>query len=149
MNEISALLVEIMAGKEHFELATLLRSRCLVSGKIFNCEAWYKITLKPIKLLEREDEHLIRKVLGCQSKTPKHSMYLELGWLPLRNMIQSRRLNFLKYMLNQKEISLVKQVYNEQKFNSQKGDWVKDVEKDLGKQKISLTHDETRRGKPC
>ena len=142
VNEISALLVEIMAGSEHFELATLLRNSCLVSSMIFNCEAWYKLTLKQIKLLEREDEHLMRKVLGCPSKTPKHLMYFELGWLPLRFIIQSRRLNFLKYILNQKETSLVKQVYNEQKSNPQKGDWVKDVDKDFKKLKISLTHEE-------
>ena len=84
----------------------------------------------------------MRKVLGCPSKTPKHLMYLELGWLPLRFIIKSRRLNFLKYILNQTETSLVKQVFNEQKLNPKRGDWVKDVEKDLKKLKICLTYDE-------
>jgi hypothetical protein len=84
----------------------------------------------------------MRKVLGCPSKTPKHLMYLELGWLPLRFIIESRRLNFLKYILNQKETSLVQQVFNEQKLNPKRGDLVKDVEKDLKKLKIGLTYDE-------
>ena len=136
VNEINALLVEIMAGSEHFEIATLLRNSCIVSSMIFNCEAWYKLTLKHVKLLEKEDEHFMRKVLGCPSKTPKHLMYLELGWLPLRFIIQSRRINFLKYILNQKETSLVKQVFNEQNSNPQKGDWVKLVKKDIRKLKI-------------
>ena len=39
VNKISALLVEIMAGKEHFEMGTLLRNICLVSSLIFNCES--------------------------------------------------------------------------------------------------------------
>ena len=109
MNEISALLVEIMKGSKHFELATVeIRNSCLVISMIFNCEAWYKLTLKQIKLLEREDEHLMRKVLCCLSKTPKKFMYLELGWLLLRFIIQPRRLNFLKYIINQRETSLVK-----------------------------------------
>ena len=69
-------------------------------------------------------------------------MYLELGWLPLRFIIQSRRLNFLKYILNQKETSIVKQVFNEQKLNPLNGDWLKIVEKDLRKLKIYLTHEE-------
>ena len=34
-NEIYALLVEMMAGDEHFVMATLLRNSCLVSSMIF------------------------------------------------------------------------------------------------------------------
>ena len=100
---------------------------------IFNCEAWYGLSIKQIKLLEKEDEKLMRKFLDCPSKTPIHLLYLELGLLPLRFIIQSRRLSFLKYILNQEETSLVKQVYNEQKRNPLKSDWVKVVEKDLRK----------------
>ena len=69
VREINALLVEMMAGDEHFEMGTLLRNSCLVSSMIFNCEALYGLTLKQIKLLEKEVESLMRKVLGCPSKT--------------------------------------------------------------------------------
>jgi hypothetical protein len=141
-NKIYALLVEMMAGDEHFLMATLLRNSCLVSSMIFNCEAWYGLTLKQVKILEREDENLMRKVLGCPSKTPIHLMYLELGWLPIRFIIQSRRLNFLKYVLDTKETSLVKQVFNEQISKPQKSDWVNIVAKDMRKLKITLTHEE-------
>ena len=110
-NDINALLVEMMAGNDNFELATLLRNSCLVSSLLFYCEAWYGLTLKHIKVLEKVDENLMRKVLGCPSKTPMHLMYLELGWLPIRSIVQSRRLNFLQYILNQNESSLVKQVF--------------------------------------
>ena len=113
-----------MAGSEHFELAPLLQNSCLVSSMIFNCKAWYKLTLKHVQLLEKEGEHFMRKVLGCPSKTPKHLMNLELGWLPLRFIIQSRRINFPKYILNQKRTTLVKLIFNEQKYNPQQGDWL-------------------------
>ena len=96
VNDITALLVEMMAGAEHFEMATLLRNSCLVSSMLFNCEAWYGLTIKQTKVLEKIDEKIMRKVLECPSKTPIHIMYLELGWLPLRFIVQSRRLNFLK-----------------------------------------------------
>ena len=141
VNEIRALLVKIMAGCEHFKWAQL-RNSCLVSSMVINCEAWYGLTIKQIKLLKKEDEKLMRKILDCPSKTPVHLMYLELGWLPLRFIIQSRRLNFLKYILNQKETSRVKQVFNEQKLNPLKGVCLKIVEKYLGKLKIDLTHEE-------
>ena len=74
VNDIHALLVEIMAGRENFELATLLRNSCLVSSLVFNCEAWYGLTLKHVKVLEKVDENLMRKVLCCPSKTPIHLM---------------------------------------------------------------------------
>ena len=128
----------MMAGNEHIEMSTLLRNSCLVSSLVFNCEAWYGLSLKQVKVLEKEDESLMRKVLGCPSKTPIHLMFLELGWLPLRFIIQSRRLNFLKCILNQKETSLVKQVFNEQKSHPKRGDWVKVVEKDMKKLNICL-----------
>ena len=128
MNEINALLVEMMAECEHFFMGKLLRNSCLVSSMVFNCEAWYVLTIKHIKLLEKEDEKFMRIILDCPSKTPIHLMYLELGWLPLRFFIQSRRLNFLKYILNQNETSIVKQVFNEQKLNPLKGDWVKKLD---------------------
>ena len=132
----------MMAGNDHFEMGTLLRNSCLVSSMIFNCEAWYGVTLKQINLLEKEDENLMRKVLGCPSKTPIHLMYLELGWQPLRFIIQSRRLNFLKYILNQQETSLVKQDFTAQKLSPQRGDWVKIVEKDWKKLNICLSYEE-------
>ena len=98
--------------------------------------------MKQVKVLEKVDEKLMRKVFDCPSKTPIHLLYLELGWLPLRFIIQSRRINFLKYILDQNETSLIKQVFDEQKLNPEKGDWVKSVEKDLKKLKINLSFKE-------
>ena len=142
VNDIIVLLVEIMAGNENFEMATLLRNSCLVSSMVFNCEAWYRLTIKQIKILEKVDEKLMRKVLDCPSKTPIHLMYLELGWLPLRFINQSRRLNFLKYILDQKETSLMKQMFNEQKKKPKKYDWVKIVENDLKNLRIKLSYED-------
>ena len=94
------------------------------------------------KVLEKVDEKLMRKVLDCPSKTPIHLMYLELGWLPIRFIFQSRRLNFLKYILDQKDTSLTKQMFNEQKHKPNKHDWVKSVENDLKKLKIKSSYEE-------
>ena len=74
--------------------------------------------------------------------TPIHLMYLELGWLPLRFIVQSGRLNFSMFILDQKETSLIKQVFNEQKLKQQIHDWVKSVENDLTKLQIELSYEE-------
>ena len=44
----TALLVEIMAGKENIEIAKLLIKSCLVSSMVFNCGAWYRLTQKKL-----------------------------------------------------------------------------------------------------
>ena len=49
---------------------------------------------------------------------------------------------FFKYILSQKETSIVKQVFNEQKCHPQRGDWINIVKKDLRKLKIGLSYEE-------
>ena len=56
MNDITALLLEMMAGAVHFEMATLLRNSCFVSSMLFNCEAWYGLTIKQTNVLEKIDK---------------------------------------------------------------------------------------------
>ena len=130
VTEISAMLVEAMLGKEHFEIAMLVRNAILVSSLIFNCEAWYGLNKKEVDTLEKIDEQLLRKVLDCPSKTPKYLIYLELGVVPIKFLIQSRRIGFLKYILDQKDSSLLKKVFNAQESEPKNGDWISIVRKD-------------------
>ena len=144
INEINTILSEMMLGDEHFEVSVLLRNAILASSLLFNSETWYNISKSDIKMLESVDERYMRKILNCPVKTPKCIMYLELGLSPLRFTIQSRRLNFLKYILDQSEESLIKNVFLEQKSDPKRGDWVSTVRKDLKKLKIELTFDEIK-----
>ena len=41
VTEISAMLVEAMLGREHFEIAMIVRNTILISSLDFNCETWY------------------------------------------------------------------------------------------------------------
>ena len=101
VTEISAMLVDAMLGREHFEIAMIVRNTILISSLDFNCETWYGLTKKQIEMLEKVDEQLLRKILNCSSKTPKYLIYLELGIVPIKYLIQSRRIGFLKYILDQ------------------------------------------------
>ena len=71
-------------------------------------------------------------------------MYLELGCVPIRFIIQSRRLNFLKQILDRDEKSLLKNVLLEQVKKPIKGDWVSTVRKDLTKLNINLSFDQIK-----
>ena len=54
-------------------------------------------------------------------------MYLDLGILPARFQIKKYKLNFLHYILNQKEDTLIHRFFLAQLDNPTKGDWVSEV----------------------
>ena len=65
-------------------------------------------------------------------------MYLETGNIPIRFIIKSRRLNFLHYILNESDDSLLHQFFTAQKLNPSKGDWISTVIDDL--QNLNINH---------
>ena len=84
----------------------------------------------------------MRKILGAHSKTPVEAMYLELGCIPLKFIIKSRRLNFLHYILTRKENDLLRNFFEVQAKYPVKNDWVYTVKEDLRELKISLNFNE-------
>ena len=89
--------------------------------------------------LESVDETLLRKIFSAHSKTPIETLYLESGNIPIRFILMSRRLNFLKYMLNEDEDSLLRSFLEAQLDTPVKGDWVTMVTEDMKELEISLT----------
>ena len=73
------------------------------------------------------------------TKTPLETLYLETGCVPIRFILKSRRLNFLHYILSDREDSLLSNVFRAQCDNPVKGDWVK---KDLEDLEINLSFEE-------
>ena len=104
VTEIMSILEDNWYGKYHFEVAVLLRNALLVSAMLCNAEAWYNTTKEDIQMLEKIDEQLLRKIL----KAPIEMLFLELGCVPLQLIIRSKRMNFLHYILNQPEDSILK-----------------------------------------
>ena len=76
VNEIMAILEDIMHGKYHFEVVVMLRNALLVSSMLCNAEAWYNTTKADIEMLEEIDKQLLRNILKAHSKTPKEMLYL-------------------------------------------------------------------------
>ena len=58
-------------------------------------------------------------------------LYLELGVIPIRFIIKSRRLNFLKYLLDQSSETLVNKVLVAQLTNPTRNDWGQTIKHDL------------------
>ena len=70
---------------------------------------------------------------------PREMLYLELGVLPIRHIIMSRRAMFYHYILHEDKNSLLYKFYKSQCRNPVKGDWCLTVAEDLETLKIDLS----------
>ena len=125
------MLEDLCLGSYYFEVANVLRASLLLSSLLSNSESWYNLSPKDISKLEAVDESLLRKIFSAHSKTAKGLLYLESGNIPVRYILIARRSNFLWYILNESEDSLLRKFFNAQCDNPVKGDWIKTVLNDL------------------
>ena len=103
IKKIMNILSSIPLGKLYFQIAILLRNSLFVSSVLCNSEAWFNLTKSDLNLIESVDLELLRKILKAPKSTPKEIIFLELGLLPLREVIKQRRMNFLYYLIHQKK----------------------------------------------
>ena len=80
---------------------------------------------------------LLRNILSAPRSTPRPLLYLELGCIPIRFILKTRRLMYLKYILDEDEQSLIHSVFQAQVNSPLKGDWCTSVNKDLEDLKLS------------
>ena len=100
------------------------------------------VTKTEIDNLERIDERFLRKIFAAPSTTPKVCLYLESGQLPLRFVLISRRLSFLKYILHEPEDSLIRRFFEAQVQNPIKNDRASQVKIDLEQINMNMTIDD-------
>ena len=144
INEIMSILSEIPFGKYKTEVALKLRESMLLTGMLFNSEAWHGLTSANVAALEAIDQQLLRNILNAHSKTTKEFLYLETGTLPIRWIIPQRRINFLKHMMTRTDDELLKKVFLAQKDNPTQGDFVKALLQDL--KTFGLSYEEVAHG---
>ena len=118
-------------GKLYFQVAILLRNSLLVSSMLCNSETWFNLNKAELELLESVDLMLMRNLLRTTKSTQKEMFYLELGIIPLREIIKQRRLNFLHYILAQDEDSIMFKVFEKQYQERQNKDRVSSILMDL------------------
>ena len=151
VTNICQTLKDLCLGPYHYEAAVILRDSLLLSTLLSNSEAWVNLSNNNIKDLESVDEHFLRNIFreahsktSLLAKTPLELLYLETGCIPIRFILKSRRLNFLHYILNDKEDSLLSNVFKAQCDNPVKGDWITTVKSDMEEFGMKLTFEEIR-----
>ena len=146
VTNICQTLSDLCLGPYYYEAAIILRSSLLLSTVLSNSEAWVNLTKKNIEDLEAIDETFLRNIFcGAHAKTPLETLYLETGCVPIRFILKSRRLNFLYYILSDKEDSLLSNVFRAQVDYPVKGDWVNTIKKDLEELEMNLSYEEIKR----
>ena len=144
IKQIFNYLDDICFGKFHFVVAKILRETLFLSSLLLNSEAWYSIDKKSIEELEKVDNILLKKILELPSSTPAAFVHLELGTLPIRYVIMTRRLLFLQYILKEKGDSLIHSFLVAQMEDTKKGDWWETVQNDIMEIELNLSLSEIK-----
>ena len=98
-------------GQFHFEIGALLRESIFLSSILLNSETWVNLSNDDIEMLESVDRILLRRLFDVPISTSKPSLYLELGLIPIRYIIKTRRIMFLQYILKQDKEETISKIF--------------------------------------
>ena len=143
-NDILSILKEVSFGVYHFEMGLLFRTSQLLNGILFNTEALFSITDKYVLLLEDCDKYLLRSLFNAEMGTPIESLFMETATVPLRFVLQGRRIMYYWTILKKEENELVKRVFIAMKEFRSKNDWLTLSESDLQSWYIQHTEAEIK-----
>ena len=129
VDKIMTILNDVFFGPYFFQVALTMRVSMLLSSILLNSESWYNLSDNEIQQLKTVDNMLHRRILECPRSTKTSILHLELGTLPIRYLVKSRRLLFLQYLLKQEKESLMYKFCEAQSKWPQKGDWISMVKK--------------------
>ena len=122
----------------------LLRDTNVINSILFNSEVWVNLTKEQVTTLENIDIMYLRKLYEAHSKAPIEAFYLESGKMPIRFVIQIRRLMYWWHLNNVPETSLIQRCYKAQKSRPAKKDWIYDLEKDKEDFNINITDEQIK-----
>ena len=131
VSQVMAILGEVALGRNRVEAGLILRQSILISSLLWSAEAWSCVTDKELKKLEQVDSHFLKLLLDGHSKCPTVFHHLETGTLKLRHILMINRLMYHHHIVNLNDEETVKKVYNKQKEEAVKGDWIKLIENDF------------------
>ena len=144
VSKILSILDGIPFGDFYFEIAVILRESLLVSSMLSNSEAWYNVSNAELELLESIDVQFLRSILRSPKSTPKEMLFLELGCVPLRDIIRKRRISFLHHILNEDKDSMIFKFLETQMNSRRPKDWITQVLKDIDYLELNLNLDDVK-----
>ena len=119
-----------------------MRQSMMIGSLLNNAETWINVTKDDLNQLTKPDTMLIRDTLSSYGNSSKCFMYLELGIIPVRYVIMSKRKKYLKTILSESMDTMLRNVYETLKSDSRNGDFVDLVQKDFVELNINFTDKE-------
>ena len=144
VSQIFSMLGQISLGHYFYDIALILRDLRLVRKLISSSEIWYSVTKQEYEKLENIDEMFFRRLLNVQISVPKESLYIEGGKMPIRFIIQMRRVMFWLHLANLEKSELLYKFYLGQKLNRSKDDWICQLDKDKKELNLDWSDEEIR-----
>ena len=106
----------------------------------FNCQKqctiWHRSNVqlnrrRKKREIEKIEEGNLRSIFKTDTgiQVPIHLMYLDGGQVPARYQIKRYMVNFLHYILQQEDNSLLNLMFRAQEKSPTKGDWVSETKK--------------------
>ena len=129
-------------------MAKILRDSLFINSILLNSEVWYNLSKSNIEELEKLDNILLRKFLQVGNSVPTAMLHLELGTLPIRFILTTRRLMFLHYILQEDEESLLFSFLLAQMEDPNDGDWWLTVKNEMEELKLDVTLSEVGKSVP-
>ena len=125
-------------------MAKILRDSLFINSILLNSEVWYHLSKSNIEELEKLDNILLRKFLQVGNSVPTAMLHLELGTLPIRFILTTRRLMFLHYILQEDEESLLFSFLLAQMEDPKDGDWLLTVKNEIEELKLDVALSEIK-----
>ena len=131
VSDCISMLGRVALGHWHFQILLIFRDSMIISKLVSSSEIWYNVTGNQYSKLDEIDEMFLSKIFEVPKSVPKLSLYAECGKIPLRFIIQKRRLMYWWEILKKGENELVYKFYSAQKLKPVKNDFVLQIAADL------------------
>ena len=109
---------------------------------LFTAEAWSGVTEKQLARMEVVDTSLLRKLTGGHSKCPTEFYHLETSTWKLRHHLMYRRIMYHHHLVTRDKTETIYKIYQKQKNDSLKGDWIELLKADFKFIKQELNEEE-------
>ena len=111
----------------------------LINSLLSSSEVWYGVENNHIEKLEKCDRILLTRLFSVPFSCSYEAVFLETGCLPIRFIIQGRRLMYYWTLLNKSSNELVKKFFEVQKQFASNNDWILQITEDKKALDIDLS----------
>ena len=131
-------------GPYTFECGLIYIKSLIRNSILYASETMYHVKEKHYWAIEAVEESVLRKILQTKRSSPRHFLYLETGLVPARHQIHRQVINYLKYIIDQPNTSLLVRVFESMRNHPKKGDWASWALNLIEKYELNMTLEEIK-----